>query len=207
MNLTSNEITAIAKFIDPIFTQYASTYSFEKYPPEDYERYKSVFSRKTGENDEIHAALVWKWGHIGKNNFPSKQKELIDKVNTLWPEYVQSGCENAKSSFEWWRLQLPGTAYITAAYLTHLVHHFEPVPIIDQHNFRAMNGLIKAIRSTHEATKVPKNWQDIANLRDFMSALLLHLRGRSSGELDRFLMMYGRSIKVRKSKNSTGNLS
>ena len=47
MNLTSNEITAIAKFIDPIFTQYASTYSFEKYPPEDYERYKSVFSRKT----------------------------------------------------------------------------------------------------------------------------------------------------------------
>lgn len=199
MNLTSNEVIAIADTIGAIFDSHLSSYSFKKYPAEDYARYKSVFSQKTVANNEIHASLVWKWGHVGKNNFPQKQLELIHKIENLWPEYVQTkDCTDAISTFQWWRSKLPQTAYISAAYLTHLIHYADPLPIIDQHNFRAMNSLVKAVRPNHEATTVPKNWKDIADLQEFMSAVLSHLPGRSFGELDRFLMMYGRSIKPRK---------
>jgi hypothetical protein len=163
MKLTSVEADAIAKIIDPIFFRHESSYSFKKYPAEDYARYKSVYSKTPIKNDEIQASLVWKWGHFGKNNFPLKQKELIQKIKDLWADYVRSkNCGNAKCSFQWWSSKLPSTAYITAAYVTHLVHHSDPLPIIDQHNFRAMNRLVKAVRAKHEATKVPRSWQDIA---------------------------------------------
>ncbi|HJV76098.1 MAG TPA: hypothetical protein VJ654_17890 [Noviherbaspirillum sp.] len=198
MNLTSNEVIAVANIIGPIFDSHLSSYSFKKYPAEDYARYKSVFSQKGVENNEIYAALVWKWGHVGKKKFPQKQLELIHKIENLWPEYVQSkDCTDAKSTFQWWRSKLPKTAYISQAYLTHLIHHADPLPIIDQHNFRAMNSLIKAVRPTHEATTVPRTWKDITDLQAFMSAVLSHLPERSFGELDRFLMRYGWSIKPR----------
>lgn len=199
MKLTSHETDALVTLIEPIFEHHLSKYSFEKYPATDYATYKSAYSKKNAVNDEISASLAWKWGHFGKDNFPSKQKALIKRIEALWAEYVKlPNCTNAESTFNWWRVKLPNTAYITAAYITHLVHHADPLPIIDQHNFRAMNSFIKQIRPDHEATKSPRNWEDISNLKHFMSALLEKLPGKSFGELDQFLMMYGRSIKPRK---------
>lgn len=199
MKLTPHETATIATFIEPIFSQYVSRYSFAKYPAAEYARYKSSYSSMDPKNNDIQASLVWKYGHRGKPNFPSKQKALITRVEALWLDYVQSPkCIDAESTFLWWRSRLPATAYITAAYITHLVHHAAPLPIIDQHNFRAMNSLLKRNRSDHEATRVPRSWNDIENLRDFMSAVLCHLPGKTFGELDQFLMMYGQSIKPRK---------
>lgn len=199
MELTNDEAIAIAGIISPIFEHHLSKYSDTKYPPIDYARYKSVYASKARLNDEVHASLVWKWGHRGKEKFPQVQLELIRKVEKLWPEYVQAKqCVIAKETFEWWRSHLPKTAYITAAYITHLVHHADPLPIIDQHNFRAMNSLIREVRPAHKATKVPRNWQDIEDMQSFISSVLNHLPGKSAEELDRFLMMYGRSIKLKK---------
>lgn len=201
MKLTNAEAIAIAGTISPIFTLHLAKYSFTKYPSADYARYKSVYASKSASNAEVHASLVWKWGHVGKDNFPEAQLKLIRTVENLWPEYVQAKeCIGAKETFAWWRSHLPKTAYITAAYITHLVHHADPLPIIDQHNFRAMNSLIRAVRPTHVATSIPRTWQDIEDMQSFISEILVHLPGKSAEELDRFLMMYGRSIKLKKPK-------
>lgn len=201
MSITGNEAKQIAELISPIFNQHLAKYSFTKYPAVDYARFKEAYSKLSIPNKEIHGSLVWKWGHVGKDNFPPQQKELIKKIEKLWPEYVESKDRaTAKDTFIWWKAKLPITSYITVAYITHLVHHRDPLPIIDQHNFRAMNHFIKQVKSAHKANKTPSSWDDVSRLKSFMAGVLEHLPGKNFDELDRFLMMYGRSIKQRKPK-------
>lgn len=204
MQLTEYEAQQIAANIGPVFDQYLNQYDFRKYPPTDYARFKVVYATRDAINNEIRGSLVWKWGHVGKANFPLSQQTLISKIEALWLAYVVEGKEfQAEFTFNWWSAVLPDTAYITAAYVTHLVHHADPLPIIDQHNFRAMNDLIKAVRPDHKGKMLPRNWTDISDLQAFMSAILKYLpKDLSFGDLDRFLMMYGRSIKVRKPRKS-----
>ncbi len=202
MPITDSEAHRIPTEITPIFSTYLARYSFKKYPAEDYANYKRSFSALKPTDTEIHNSLVWKWGHFGKDNFPPKQKELIKKVHELWPEFAADQARKiSQHTFAWWREKLPSTAYISAAYITHLVHHAEPLPIIDQHNFRAMNFYIKKARPSHTSNKVPNSWNDINDLKAFMSVVLKHLPERTFDEIDRFLMMYGRSIKPKRTKN------
>lgn len=143
--------------------------------------------------------MVWKWGHWGKSDFPSSHKRLIEEIQSLWPLFVESGSSDTSlRTFEWWRGSFDRrTTYITAAYITHLVHHGEPLPIIDQHNFRAMNSLVAESRLGHRSKKLPSNWGDIECLRSFMIKLKTAMPSRSFSELDRFLMMYGRNYAAR----------
>lgn len=199
MHITTDEANQIVAFIHPVYAAHLAKYDFGKYPAADYLRFKASYSGRTNPNNEINASLVWKWGHAGKSNFPSSQKALIRSIEMLWPTFVHSNAGVASpDTFTWWKVALPSTSYITAAYITHLVHHREPLPIIDQHNFRAMNQLLARVRTTHTIKKKPSVWQDILNLKVFMMELLKHMPGMSFEELDRFLMMYGRSIKQRK---------
>jgi hypothetical protein len=201
VSITGNEAKQISELISPIFNQHLAKYSFKKYPAVDYARFKEAYSKMDILNEEIYGSLVWKWGHVGKDNFPLEQKELIKKIEKLWPDYVENkGRATAKDTFIWWKAKLPITSYITAAYITHLVHHADLLPIIDQHNFRAMNHFIKQVKSVHKANKTPRSWDDISELKSFMTGVLEHLPEKNFDELDRFLMMYGRSIKPRKQK-------
>lgn len=203
MPINDNEAKIIAAKIAPLFSSYLNKYSFAKYPADDYARYKYSYSELKPTNAEIHNSLVWKWGHYGKTNFPSKQKNLIMNVESLWLEFVNAEARlTSKGTFVWWREKLPSTAYISAAYIAHLVHHTEPLPIIDQHNFRAMNFFIKQIHPIHTANKIPNTWKNIVDLKSFMAAVLKHLPCKGFDELDRFLMMYGQSIKPKKPKKT-----
>mgnify|MGYP006178047015 CR=1 FL=1 len=89
------------------------------------------------------------------------------------------------------------TRYITVAYLTHLIHHHANIPIIDQHNFRAMNDLLNKAQGSSFSKKKPSNWNDILVLKNFMLSLQEYLPQYSFAELDRFLMMFGRYHAVR----------
>ena len=143
--------------------------------------------------------MEWKWGHWGKPNFPQKHKDLIAEIEGHWPNFaVSDNSQNPELTFQWWkqRLNRP-TTYITVAYITHLVHHTMPLPIIDQHNFRAMNSLIGCQRPERKAKKKPSNYQDIITLRSFMTLLKNGMPNRSFSEIDRFLMMYGRNYCAR----------
>ena len=78
------------------------------------------------------------------------------------------------------------------AFLTHLSHPDE-IPIIDQHNFRAMNYLLNHLGYNSQSKKKPSNWNDIIQLKDFMNVVCKKIK-KEHLELDKFLMMYGRSL-------------
>lgn len=191
--LSSDEFDIIASKIEKNFDEVSSKYSFTKYPAGNYKQFKSTFSSKSILNNEIEPALLWKWGHTGKSNYPLIHKNLILEISSLWEVYIKNtNNTKPKDTFEFWKQALrKNTRYITVAYITHLIHHNEGFPIIDQHNFRAMNSFIKDIRSNFIAKKKPSNWQDILDLKLFIEGISVRL-GYDKESIDRYLMMYGR---------------
>jgi len=97
-----------------------------------------------------------------------------------------------EATFQWWDKRLGRLRYITSAYLTHLIHPLH-VPIIDQHNFRAMNHL----RQASSAKNKPSNWSDIVQLKLFLKEASERYQ-RPETDFDKYLMMYGRALKPRK---------
>jgi hypothetical protein len=200
MPITKNETNQIVARIAPIFQQVLNEYDFRKYPAADYARFKASFTALANPNNDISDAMIWKWGHWGKPNYPQRHQDLITEIQGLWPQYVNSFKNNtSEQTFLWWRSHLNRqTTYITVAYITHLVHHQEPLPIIDQHNFRAMNSLLGCVRQPTRSKKKPSNWNDIIALKHFMTSIHAALpQQKTFSELDRFLMMYGRNYAAR----------
>lgn len=178
------------------YTSHLVLYSYQKYPAHEYEGFKKTFSA-LAEKVDLSAALLWKWGHWGKDNFPSKQRLLISEIESLWPSFrrwaLSAGAQfTPEATFQWWDKRLGRLRYITIAYLTHLIHPLQ-VPIIDQHNFRAMNHL----RQTPSAKKKPSNWCDIVQLKLFLKEASERYQ-RPDSEFDKYIMMYGRALKSRK---------
>lgn len=194
-----NNINSIAIKITPIFDKVLNEYDFGKYPSEPYTKFKDSFDALDCSKNDISDAMIWKWGHWGKPNFPQHHKNLIREIQILWPKYIASSVNNtSQQTFNWWSFQLNRqTAYITTAFITHLVHHQEPLPIIDQHNFRAMNSFLIDEGVIYTSKKKPSNWEDIVALKDFMTLIQVALPSKSFSELDRFLMMYGRNYATR----------
>ena len=195
MPLTQVEAVQVSELILEDFEQVLDEYSFEKYPAESYEEFKAIYSSLQENNNLIESSLKWKWGHWGKDNYPQAQQNLAAEIQREWPRYVASVKNpTAEQTFLWWKHTLNrNTTYITTAYITHLVHNTDPLPIIDQHNYRAINHLKSLVRSNHSSKKKPSTWNDIVLLKQFMQIVLPLLPGRNFGEFDRFLMMYGRN--------------
>lgn len=193
MNLTSQESRAIADLISTDFYDIQARYNFIKYPSEDYAQYKIDFSSLEPTIQSIPQALLWKWGKLNYPNYPQNHRNLIQETVRHWQNFVRAPERlGAESTFEWWQRSFGRTTtYITAAYITHLVHEIE-APIIDQHNFRAINYLTSKVRPSHTGNKKPSKWAHIAQLKNFTSDILNHLPGNTTAEFDRFLMMYGR---------------
>ena len=197
MRINQTEAKQIAGFIFSCFNQISKKYDFKKYPKCVYGRCKLKFSALNPGNQDIHDALVWKYGHWEKSNFPKAHRKVIREVQNLWPQFIKTGNHHSpEGTFQWWqsKIKRPKTRYITVAFITHLIHHKSAIPIIDQHNFRAMNTLIAGVKN-HKYKKAPSSWQDILDLKFFMNKLLPHLNNVDVSELDRFLMMWGKIVK------------
>lgn len=181
-----------SKYID-----ISNKYDYRKYPKCDYENFRESFSLLKCNNSDIESALKWKWGHWGKLNYPNSHKLLIGEVQRLWPKFV-GGCidSNPYETYQWWKMSLnKNTRFITVAYITHLVHYKELIPIIDQHNFRAMNFYISRSSDGASYNKNPSNWDDIMLLKEFMSLVCEKMPTLSFSDLDKFLMVFGRDLK------------
>ena len=196
MLINQTEAEQIARFISSCFNKVSKQYDFSKYPKWAYDKFKLRFSQLKPTNQDIHDALVWKYGHWGKPNFPAAHCKLISEVQALWPQFVKTNnCFSSVHTFQWWQSKWPKTRYITVAFITHLIHHKSNIPIIDQHNFRAMNDLISRVRNHYSYKEKPSSWQDIMNLKEFMETLLPYLANTDLSKLDRFLMMWGKHVK------------
>lgn len=199
--LTTAQAKRISDKILPDFQQILAEYSYTKYPTQAYAEFQVILANPSqgNINQAISDALRWKWGHWGKSNFPVTHKNLINEICGYWPEFAASGThQDAKNDFDWWRGKLGrGRAFISVAFLTHLVHGMDSVPMIDQHNFRSMNYWLTEVSPDYRGKKAPSQWQDIQNLKAFMHALLPSIP-YGIDTLDKYLMMHGRTVKVRK---------
>ncbi len=195
MQINNTQYKPIIKFIDENFLQYYNMYDSSKYSLDEYKEYQYSFSRLAPTNTFIEEALKWKWGHAGKSNFPQSHKDIIQEVQSNWKTFASKKFTNPQDTFEYWKsIFNRKTTYITTVYITHLVHYSE-VPIIDQHNYRAMNHLIKLfVDGDYQFKKKPSNWNDLIQFTKFINDISESMT-IDKEKLDKFLMMYGKTIK------------
>jgi hypothetical protein len=188
----------ITNYINQHFEYFLNQYDISKYPPSIYNTAKDKFASLCPDEKIITNALLWKWGHLGKDNFPDKQRQLIRKVINLWPYFITSiDTSDPQTTFFWWSRNLKEgnlKRYITVTFITHLVHH-QKIPIIDQHNFRALNYFSNNLIFSDSFKKNPSNWDDVIKLKQFMDNILTRLSNNNPEDLDKFLMMFGKSLK------------
>ncbi len=189
--LAQSELKIINTKIIHIYDDLVGKYDDTKYPENAYKLMKAEFSRKNIKNVQIKNAMVWKWGHWGKNNFPQHHKNLISLIEEKWGEYIEIDSNEAKLTYDFWLKALEKNhRFISVSFITHLIH-YKIIPIIDQHNYRGMNHLLKASGRNEKKKKKPSNWTDIINLEIFLTDLSNYLE-KDIREVDKFLMMYGR---------------
>jgi hypothetical protein len=204
--LTEEDASRIVEMIRPCFVRYLSEYDCKKYPPEVYMELVRSFRTADGVTDKtIRSAVIWKFGHTGKSHIPTSHEALISFLRKRWPEVSASSAGSASEGFDRFIRVLGPGRYITACFFLHLLRPIE-IPIIDQHNFRAINYYIGAVHPSHRNTRKPSKYADLVTLINFLNAIrsawsaLDPSTVPSHRELDRFLMMFGRSLKWREKK-------
>lgn len=199
LRLTESESKKIVLEIAPVFHAHLKKFSAGKYPDEDYERFLTDFAdpARVGE-PTIRSALLWKYGHWNKSNFPERHDALIRRIADLWPGLVATLPVTPSAAFTYLHMN-SGVPYVSSAFLVHLLFPAE-MPIIDQHNFRAMNHFVKWSRPAWTYKKTPSNYGDLINLKAFMREIVGNWSSvahvlPSERDLDKFLMAFGKSIK------------
>lgn len=209
--LTDEGVNRVVELIRPCFDKYVAKYDLHKYPPETYEDLLVAFREPEQVTDgDLRKAVIWKFGHIGKRRIPQRHEALISSLQSLWPGLSPTLIGSATQAFT--RLtDVLGRAhrFITLAFLLHLMRPTE-IPIIDRHNFRAMNHYFRAVRPEWRPKSAPSTFDDLVILSTFVSGI------RSCWEtvdpatvpsvrnLDRFLMMYGKiELQQRKRQSAT----
>ena len=170
----------IVETIYPHFQYFVRQYDTKKYPPACYEEALEEFKAPAEVSpDVLRNALLWKYGHLGKAAIPAHQHQLIEKIQKDWPELFKTDTKFPADPALVFKVldQRFGpkkTRFITLAFLLHLLFP-RHVPIIDQHNFRAVNGLMSDIRADWpppKKTQKPSQYSDIECIADFTKSLL-----------------------------------
>jgi len=202
--LSVSEAWQVVKAIKPRFAEYVSRYDTKKYWPSVYQRVRREFlhPKKLGP-DTLREALLWKYGHLGKPAIPPAHERLISQVQKGWLAAVAALPHSPEAAFAALDQDFGGkTRFITVAFLLHLLNP-RKIPIIDQHNFRAVNALLIGVRPVWKVRGRPSQYTDILLVASFMEAVLTTWARRApesaptGRDLDKFLMMYGKSIKER----------
>jgi hypothetical protein len=150
---------------------------------------------------DIREAILWKFGHCGKKRIPAHHEALISELQRKRSELVSALAGSTADVFD----RLTGVVgphrYITVSFLLHLFRPTE-IPIIDQHNFRAMNYYFSALRSEWPPKSKPSTYRDLATLSGFACGVRSVWKGvdratvPSELALDRYLMMFGKALKT-----------
>lgn len=204
------EAGQVVRAIRPRFAEYVAQYNTKKYWPDVYRDIRREFRQpqKVGPGT-LRKALLWKYGHLGKAAIPPAHEVLISQLQRGWSTAAAALPRVPEEAFVAINRDFGGkTRFITVAFLLHLLHP-RRAPIIDQHNFRAVNALLADVRPTWKTRRQPSSYADIALVAAFMAAILGAWSRRSpesvpsARDLDLFLMMYGKAIKER--SNSVGS--
>jgi hypothetical protein len=197
-SLTPAQKARLVQLFSGKVARHGPLYSVTKYPAAAYQSYRQEFS-SISSTAPVRDALLWKYGKAGRVSFPRAYNAVIADATKAWPAFVRTN--SPEDTFMWWYSQLGNrsTRYITAAYLTHLIEHKRGVPIVDQHNFRAVNRLLRQVGAqlpTGSFWKAPSTWSDIETVGSVIEVISSGT-GLAVGDVDRALMVYGAFLKRR----------
>lgn len=201
--LSVAEAERIAALISSDLHDYVGRYDTRKYPPDVYHRIRRAFSApKSLGPAHIESAMFWKYGHLGKSGYPKHHVRLTEDVQQLWPLFLRSRLMEPEAIREFWAKELGrSNAFITIAFLVHLLHQHD-LPIIDQHNYRAVNYYMTRVRRSWISKREPDSMDDLALVVGFIKSVRSAWpRGRrrpSARDLDKYLMMFGKMMKARR---------
>jgi hypothetical protein len=210
LNLTADEATRIARAVAIDFADYVARYDTRKYPPQVYERLLFAFGTPAHVTPkDLEEAVLWKFGHLGKSGYPKHHARLITDLQAHWPHFIQSGAGSPEAVSQFWTQTLARPkAFITVAFLTHLLHQ-DRLPIIDQHNFRAVNHYLSTVRQSWVSKRAPTAMRDVALIAEFIDAVRRAWPPGSAlpsaRDLDKYLMMFGKGLKKRRSAKTTAS--
>lgn len=200
-DLQANDAAEIARSISKDFAKYLAKYDEKKYPPEILLRLQEQFAYpKMVSGSDLRTALVWKYGHWGKPRIPAAHERLAKRIPELWISVPSEMMLTSAKTFSWWNERLGKTAFITTCFLLHLLYSRD-IPILDQHNFRAVNFFLKNAMPGRRIKRLPAQFDDLLSLKIFMNLILQNWPQDVSTpkplirDLDRYLMMFGKSIK------------
>lgn len=207
LELTAREFAQIVRKVRPLFAETAARYDSGKYPSDVYSNVRAAFLKPARvRTEQLRDALLWKYGHLRKSKsarIPPAHERLITDIQRLWPRLARELPKGPGDAFAFLDSRIGGsTRFITVAFLVHLLHE-EKIPIIDQHNFRAVNSLIRQVRPTWRAKRKPSQYADLVLLAAFMVGVIAawnRLEPSTTPDrsaLDRFLMVYGKDLKAR----------
>jgi len=203
--LTEEEADVVVELMRQCFEEHVAKYNEQKYPPRIYEDLRRVFGLVSQVSvGDIRTAVLWKFGHLGKKRIPRHHERLIWSLQRQWPALCPSLSGPTVEVFTNLKNAIGGRdPFITSAFFVHLLRPRE-VPIIDQHNFRAMNHYCATVRAGWRLKSKPRTYEDLATLSSFLSdvrsrwAAVDQSTVPDERRLDRFLMMYGKALKAHK---------
>ncbi len=209
IGLTANESARIVRAIRPTFADIVAKFDVNKYPADVYERVRAAFSNPGQvSGDVLRDALLWKYGHLRKSGrIPQTHRRLIRDLQGKWSSLVQDLPLSPDLAFRLLKTRFGGsTRFITVAFIVHLLHQ-DQIPIIDQHNFRAVNALIRGVRPSWSGKKRPSQFEDILLVAAFVASIIAGWRQQDAAtcptprSIDQFLMVYGKKLKTRHNKH------
>jgi hypothetical protein len=199
--LSSNEARRIASAIRPRLWEYADRYDEKKYWPHIYTLIRREFRDSADvSRGAIRKALLWKWGHLGKRRIPAAHTALIADIQGGWSKVAATLPSSHSGAFDVLDSSFGPNRFVTVAFMLHLLRP-RSVPIVDQHNFRAVNDLIRQVRPEWRPRAAPCRYRDLETVTMFMETVLkawrqsMPVSAPSSRTFDKFLMMYGKAIK------------
>ena len=196
--LTQEQLLTIKEVVKKKFNYFLSKYDSQKYPEDIYIQSKIKFKEPSQITaNDITQAILWKYGHLNKSNYPDSHKNIIKIIIYSWPDFLKNSKYALEDIYDFWTEKLKvHKNFITVAFLIHLLKSNE-IQIIDQHNFRAFNYLLSLVKPGHSFKSKPKNLLDLKNYNHFFTQLIdiLDMDKNKERELDKFLMMYGKDLK------------
>lgn len=201
--LAPGEACRIIELVQPHFDAYVARFNETKYPPEVHQRLQFAFAKPNEvSRDDIRLAILWKFGHLIKKNpetIPNSHKRLISDIWGHWPTLITGLSGPTAAVYDRLIAAFGGAhRFITVSFFLLLLRPAE-IPIIDQHNFRAVNHFLGLVRPALRAKRAPRSYEDLMLVSAFLGSVRTHWQppAPSESELDRFLMTYGQALRKR----------
>ncbi|GMV23511.1 MAG: hypothetical protein AMXMBFR57_34600 [Acidimicrobiia bacterium] len=196
--ITPAQARKLVELIQRDFDKVSEKYDTRKYPPGVLRLLRDRMSTGRAEAAAMELAVMWKYGHLGKPNYPASHKQLADRLWRQWQKAPLVRGPKQAEVFGAWQRAFP-TAFVTVCFLQHLV---EPArtPILDRFNLKAVAHLLDQVGNDTRVNKAPRSLSDLEAVRTCISTVRRHWKSvtretaPSFDKMDRYLMMKGKEL-------------